>query len=219
ARQLGSGRANVSIRVPPGIEDVRAKHADSTAARRPPGIPYRVGKSLVGDTSDLFRIRAASLRGNASECWVWSVCGVAYVCHCAGGWPTVWPTVNRRHSMLTDVGRIVAVPKAVPKTRGLSRRWSPPVRGTRPNSSYAYQCVAAPAGVSGLGLVAGVSVAVSAEIQLSVDRARAMSSRISTRFAPAMAPRIAVTRPISRTPHPRRRSHRRDQPMTTELYD
>jgi hypothetical protein len=143
------------------------------------------------------------LRGNASECWVWSVCGVAYVCHCAGG----WPTVNRRHSMLTDVGRIVAVPKAVPKTRGLSRRWSPPVRGTRPNSSYAYQCVAAPAGVSGLGLVAGVSVAVSAEIQLSVDRARAMSSRISTRFAPAKAPRIAVTRPISRTPHPRRRSH------------
>jgi hypothetical protein len=69
--------------------------------------------------------------------------------------------------MLTDVGRIVAVPKAVPKTRGLSR---------------------APAGVSGLGLVAGVSVAVSAEIQLSVDRARAMSSRISTRFAPASPP-------------------------------
>jgi len=26
-----------------------------------------------------------------------------------GGWPTVWPTVNRRHSVLTDVGRIVAV--------------------------------------------------------------------------------------------------------------
>jgi hypothetical protein len=73
--------------------------------------------------------------------------------------------------MLTDVGRIVAVPKAVPKTRGLSRHWSPPVRGTRPNSSYAYQCVAAPAGVSGLELVAGMSVAVSAEIQLSVDRA------------------------------------------------
>jgi hypothetical protein len=66
--------------------------------------------------------------------------------------------------MLTDVGRIVAVPKAVPRTRGLSRHWSPPVGGTRPNSSYAYQCLAAPACVSGLELVAGVSVAVSAEI-------------------------------------------------------
>ena len=123
----------------------------------------------------------------------------------------------RRHSVLTDVGRIVAVPKAVLRTRALSRHWSPPVVGPGPYSSFAYQCVAATAGVSGLELAAGVSVAVSAEIRLSVDRARAMSSRISTRFAPAMAPRIAGTSPISRTPHPRRRSHRRDQPMTTEF--
>jgi hypothetical protein len=59
------------------------------------------------------------------------------------------------------------------------------VVGPGPSSSYAYQCVAAPAGVSGLELAAGVSVAVSAEIRLWVDRAHAMSSRISTRFAQA----------------------------------
>ena len=69
------------------------------------------------------------------------------------------------------------------RTRALSRRCHPPVVGPGPHLSYAYQCVAAPAGVSGLELAAGVSVAVSAEIRLSVDRARAMSSRISTRFA------------------------------------
>ena len=63
--------------------------------------------------------------------------------------------------------------------------------GSGHNSSYAYQCVAAPAGVSGLELAAGVCVAVSAEIRLPVDRARAMSSRISTRFGPSMAPKIA----------------------------
>ena len=34
---------------------------------------------------------------------------------------------------------------------------------------------------------------------------------------PALAPRIAVTSSISRRPHPRRRSHRRDHPMTTEF--
>jgi hypothetical protein len=76
---------------------------------------------------------------------------------------------------------VVAVPKAVLRTRALSRHWSPPVVGPGPNSSYANQCVAAPAGVSGLELAAGVSVVVSAEIRLSVDRARAISSRISTR--------------------------------------
>jgi hypothetical protein len=39
--------------------------------------------------------------------------------------------------------------------------------------------VATAPGVSGLELAAGVSVAVSAEMAISVDRARAMSSRIS----------------------------------------
>jgi hypothetical protein len=90
-----------------------------------------------------------------------------------------WPTLNRWHSLLTDVGRIVAVPEAVLRTRALSRHSSPPVVGPGPSSSYAYQRLAAPAGVSGLELAAGVSVAVSAEIRLSVDRARAMSNRIS----------------------------------------
>jgi hypothetical protein len=155
----------------------------------------------------------------AGECGVLSVCRVAYVCHCAGGWPTVLPTVNRRHSMLTDVGRIVAVPKAVPRTRGLSRHWSPPVGGTRPNSSYAYQCLAAPAGVSGLELVAGVSVAVSAEILVIGGPGPCHVEQDQHKICTGIAPKIAVTRPISRTPHPRRRSHRRDQPMTTEFYD
>jgi hypothetical protein len=35
--------------VPPGIEDLRAKYGDSTEAGGPPGNPYVVGKSLVGD--------------------------------------------------------------------------------------------------------------------------------------------------------------------------
>src|SRR5687767_503552 len=77
-----------------------------------------------------------------------------------------WPTVNGRHSVLTDVGALSPVPKAVLRTRELPRHWSPPVLGPGPNSSYAYQCVAAPAGVSGLELAAGVSVAVSAEIRV-----------------------------------------------------
>ena len=62
-----------------------------------------------------------------------------------GGWPTVWPTADRRHSVLADVGRIVAGPKAVLRTSALFRHWSPPVVGPGPNLSYAYQCVAAPA--------------------------------------------------------------------------
>jgi hypothetical protein len=103
------------------------------------------------------------------------------------------------------------------RTRVLSRHWSPPVVGPGPNSSYAYQCVAAPAGVSGLKLAAGVSVAVSAEIGYRWPvPCRAGSAQDLRR---QMAPRIGVTSPISRTPHPRRRSHRRNQPMTTEFYD
>jgi hypothetical protein len=113
--------------------------------------------------------------------------------------------------------RIVAVPKALLRTRALSRQWSPPVGG--PTQFVVRLSVRrSAAGVSGLELAEGVSVAVSAEIRLSADRVRAMSSRISTRFAPAMAPRIAVTSPISRTPPPRRRSYRTDQPLTTELF-
>jgi protein-tyrosine-phosphatase len=49
------------------------------------------------------------------------------------GWPTVWPTVNRRHSVLTDVGRIAVVTRAVPITRrslaiGHGGRWVPDKR-------------------------------------------------------------------------------------------
>ena len=81
------------------------------------------------------------------------------------------------------LARIVAVPSGAEDQRAVSPL-VPPVVGLGPNSSYAYQCVAAPVGLSCLELAAGVSVALSAEIRLSVDRARAMSSRISTRFAP-----------------------------------
>jgi hypothetical protein len=51
----------------------------------------------------------------------------------------------------------------------------------------------APAGVSGLALADHVSGALSAEIRSSAELARAMSSRITTRLAPATAARIAVT--------------------------
>lgn len=50
----------------------------------------------------LFRVSAASLRGNSGECGVWSLCKVAYVCHPAG-----WlADLNRRHSVLTDVAAL-----------------------------------------------------------------------------------------------------------------
>ncbi len=130
-----------------------------------------------------------------------------------GGWSTVnrchsvprgrWPHCRRSESGAEDQGAV----SPLVTTGG----------GSRTSFVVCLSVRRSAGGVSGLELAACVSVAGSAEIRLSVDRARAMSSRISTRFAPAMAPRIAVTSPISRTPHTGRRSDRRDQPMTTEF--
>jgi hypothetical protein len=136
---------------------------------------------------------------------------------CGGGWRTVWPTLNRRHSVLTDVGRIVAVPKAV-LGPGRCLPTGPRVVGPGPNSSYACQCVAAPA-------VFGLELARAGPSRCQPKSGYRWTGPVACRAGSAqdlrrqMAPRIAVTSPISRTPHPRRRSHRRDQPMTTELYD
>jgi hypothetical protein len=80
---------------------------------------------------------------------VWSgACSrVAYVCHCAGWLADSLADSEQASQRAHGRCRIVAVPKAVLRTRALSRHWSLPVVGPGPNSSYAHQCVAAPAGV------------------------------------------------------------------------
>lgn len=87
----------------------------------------------------LFRVSAASLRGNSGECGVWSLCRVAYVCHPAGWLADLkgvtaclrtLPHCRRSESVAEDQGTVSPV---------VATGW-----WARPNSSYAYQCVAAP---------------------------------------------------------------------------
>jgi hypothetical protein len=68
---------------------------------REPGskIPSQKGGRYWDRTSDLFRVRAEPLLGNAGECGVGSVCRVAYVCQCAGWLAESLADMNRCPSL------------------------------------------------------------------------------------------------------------------------
>jgi hypothetical protein len=115
--------------VRPRMDTHRLRSSSDRRARKCGGkygvcASHRLRISHVHGCGDAFRVRAAFSRGNAGEFGVWSVCRIAYVCHCAGWLADSLATLNRRHIACSrQVSRVVALPIAVLRTRALSRHW------------------------------------------------------------------------------------------------